>query len=151
VQPIFEDQGSASYTLAGAPPPDPLELDPRHSELSPPHDFDQSDVIDIGAEQVRRNRGTRDDLESALEALDVDLDDLSIPHASTELVREGRSSERSPRPSIRPPSTSQQARSTGRIPVSRRANRQSDASRPQRPVSDDGILIDFDDDDGNTK
>ncbi|MEO8707346.1 MAG: hypothetical protein ABI867_45380, partial [Kofleriaceae bacterium] len=161
-QPIFEDQGSVSYTLAGEPSPaESLEFDAPHAGFA--NQFDQSDVIDIGQDQVRANRRsddepqvlrapppgksrTRDDLESALEALDVDLDDLSIPHASTELVRDTGGSERGPRPTIRPPSSSQQARQPAR-----RAKRQSDSDRPSRPVSDDGIMIDFDDEEAGTK
>ena len=61
-------------------------------------------------------RQNTDELENALEALDVDLDDLSIPHARTEL----------PQPTI-PPLTKPAPK--------KRAN------------TDDGVLINFDDDD----
>ncbi len=73
------------------------------------------------------------DLETALEALDVDLDDLSIPHAKTE---------RGPTipPTNRPRTGSQRAQ---RASTSGRVQTRT----PQRPTTDDGVLIDFDDDD----
>ena len=80
------------------------------------------------------------DLESALEALDVDLDDLStsgapVPHAPTELARAGSSAGRA---TIRPPSQGQDPkRKSSRIP----------RGRAPRANTDDGVLIDFDDDD----
>jgi Tfp pilus assembly protein PilZ len=75
------------------------------------------------------------DLETALEALDVDLDDLAIPHAKTERV-----------PTI-PPSNRARS-SSGRMPVQRASTSGRVQTRvPQRPTTDDGVLIDFDDED----
>jgi hypothetical protein len=76
------------------------------------------------------------DLESALEALDVDLDDLSTPHGPTEMPR----SQSNRRNAIRPPSSSQMPetepkRKSTRIP----------RGRAPRASTEDGVLIDFDD------
>ena len=91
------------------------------------------------------------DLELALEALDVDLDDLSIPHASAELARDGsppgrgtpmiRPSSQSPRPKSKTPTHHSDP---GASRTSRPSNR---SARPVRATTDDGVLIDFDDDD----
>jgi hypothetical protein len=177
--PIFDDNGSHSYTLAGEPSPeDSLEFDAPHAGFPPPHAFDQSDVIDIRDEAAPKRQaplqanaptpiynepykhrkpppGTRApevdevDLESALEALDVDLDDLSIPHAAPGLAREtGSQPVRTPgRPSIRPTANPQ----TGSARVVKPSQVAPSPSGPRRPrapraSSDDGVLIDFDDD-----
>jgi hypothetical protein len=63
VQPIFETEASSSFTFAQILT-GPLDLDPPPEQDAEDHE-----------------------LEHALEALDVDLDDLSIPHAATELAR----------------------------------------------------------------
>ncbi len=86
------------------------------------------------------------DLESALEALDVDLDDLSapgapVPHAATELAREASPRRPTGSAAIRPP-TAQQA-SDGKARKSARVPR----GRAPRASTEDGVLIDFDDDD----
>ncbi|MFN0245946.1 MAG: hypothetical protein ACKV2T_03495 [Kofleriaceae bacterium] len=73
------------------------------------------------------------DLETALEALDVDLDDLAIPHAKTERV-----------PTI--PPTNRARTSSGRVPA-QRASTSGRVPARVRPTTDDGVLIDFDDDD----
>ena len=131
-----------------------------HAGSSPLHEFDQSDVIAIppelrrdhksraaaarataapvvlrsatsmAASAARARAGGADDydLETALEALDVDLDDLSIPIAPPEPHREA------PKP----------ARGAGR-PL--RTSAPTPSGRAPRPQSDDGVLIDFDDDD----
>ena len=140
VQPIYESE-SASYTLAGAPSADEdLDFDAPHAAFPPLHEFDQSDVIDAN-KLVKPPRPVRtpfkrgvpspppeaDDLENALEALDVDLDDLSIPHAATELPR-----------SI-PPGVSR--------PPPARTTPAGGSGKPKRAVTDDGVMIDFDDDD----
>jgi hypothetical protein len=129
--------------------------DPPAGAYPPLHGFDDSDVIDISNERPRRATSTPAtptpitpaprfrakappgiapvaapspaadiDLESALEALDVDLDDLAV-------------------------------RGSGPQPAHGRARRHDDSRQPTpAPVSgktrartDDGILIDFDDDD----
>jgi hypothetical protein len=108
------------YPLAG--PSDPAD-EPRILGFPPLHTFDQSDVIVAPPEPRpvagRRSGSARDDgfdLETALEALDVDLDDLAIPHASTELA---------------PPYPGASAPARGAQPV--------------RASTEDGVLIDFDD------
>jgi hypothetical protein len=83
VQPIFDSESTGSYTLAGAPPPSDLDLGPvirdraapRPTKLPPPS---------RGPAQLPPLYGGAvedDELENALEALDVDLDDLAIPQA----------------------------------------------------------------------
>jgi len=91
------------------------------------------------------------DLESALEALDVDLDDLSIPHASTELPARGtptiRPSAQSPRPK---PQTPAHQSGSGRVvtpPAAQASRMQHPSNLPVRATTDDGVLIDFDEDD----
>jgi hypothetical protein len=87
------------------------------------------------------------DLETALEALDVDLDDLSIPHAATELNR-GIPQPRSPigQPLIRPPThltpAPESTTSRSRAPTQGRL--------PRASTDGDGILIDFDDDESKS-
>lgn len=101
---------------APAPAPEPRYLRPSQQSASQPRAGDDGY-----------------DLETALEALDVDLDDLSIPHAKTE---------RGPTipPTNRPRTGSQR-------PVQRASTSGRVATRvPQRPTTDDGVLIDFDDD-----
>src|SRR5262249_25116491 len=81
------------------------DFEPRTAGFAPPHEFDQSDVITIAPDPMpRRERfpapgasapnaaGRRatsgSELESALRALDVDLDDLSTPRARSPARRE---------------------------------------------------------------
>jgi hypothetical protein len=132
-----ESSSSASFTIAGEASPADLEFDAPHAAFPPLHEFDQSDVIEPAkhglpmAKSYRNEpRQNTDDLENALEALDVDLDDLAIPHARTELPGStipppSKSTRQPPPPKPRPPAK----------PVKKRAN------------TDDGVLIDFDDDD----
>lgn len=156
-----------------------MEFDEAHSGFSPPGRFDQSDVVPIGhldgpmvtptanepymlhspppqanwTESGARwhtetpapveGEGEEVDLESALQALDVDLDDLSMPHGPTELARQDQ---RPIRASIRPPSSSQlpssePARKSGRV--------SRGGGRAPRSTTEDGVLIDFDDDDSD--
>jgi hypothetical protein len=104
------------------------------------------------------------ELEHALEALDVDLDDLAIPHAATQLQRDHDPSRSRPGVTIRPPSRSasstrtpqpQPARAT--VPMPARSGRQTGPIAPVAPpaparpagprvTTDDGVMIDFDDD-----
>jgi hypothetical protein len=81
------------------------------------------------------------ELESALEALDVDLDDLAIPHAATELQRDHDPNRARPVPTIRPAS-----HSLGPQPLSRPPQPAGRSGAP-RVTTEDGVLIDFDDDD----
>lgn len=194
---LGEESGSDLYPLpasgydelsitppVGAPRYDRLETpqDSFEAELedestgapgfTPPHEFDQSDVIAVPPALTARHAspgrraparpsaspsparpepsilrsppasssapassGEDFELEEALDALDVDLDDLSIPHASTELHREGAKSQRIPgRPTIRPPG-----------PPRANESRAAAPSSPKRAPSEDGVLIDFDD------
>ncbi|MGN6110165.1 MAG: hypothetical protein ACTHU0_33980 [Kofleriaceae bacterium] len=179
------DELSGITPPVGAPRYDRLETpqDSFEAELedestgapgfTPPHEFDQSDVIAVPPALTARHGSPRRrapappptaspsparpepsilrsppasssapasagedfELEEALDALDVDLDDLSIPHASTELHREGAKSQRIPgRPTIRPPG-----------PTRANESRAAAPSSPKRASSDDGVLIDFDD------
>jgi hypothetical protein len=152
VRPIFEPDSSSSVTLAG-PPSDPLEL-----EIEPPAPA----PAPRAPEPRRANRPSLYDtpvqdheLEHALEALDVDLDDLAIPHAATELQRDlgaakARAKSRSAPPAI---GTGQEARPsqlTNRLPVvtPARAIRAPSTGRiVARPNTDDGVVIDFDEED----
>jgi hypothetical protein len=157
-----EDEQSHSFR----PAPALEELEAPISGFVPPGRFDQSDVIPLVAPAAgRTKRSTMSgpppnvgwdeppnqwktppppasdeiDLESALEALDVDLDDLSthapVPHAPTELAR-GDSPQR--RATIRPPSQHQ-------VPNEKRSQR-IPRGRAPRASTEDGVLIDFDDD-----
>lgn len=164
----------SQYTLAGDLPPPDAEFDSPHTgfgghrayeddedEIDPqfprPHSFDQSDVAVTPAPRAPARDpyllrppakvaapapGPGDegyDLETALEALDVDLDELSVPHerpSADPLPRAPSVSSRSRAPSVRPPSQQRAAsRSSGSLKI------------PVRPTTDDGVLIQFDDDD----
>jgi hypothetical protein len=166
----------SQYTIAGDLPPPDAVFDAPHTgfgghrayeddedEIDPhfprPHSFDQSDVA-VSAVPQRRGVPARDphvlrapakvaaapgpgdegyDLETALEALDVDLDDLSVPHerpSADPLPRAPSVVPRSRAASVRPPSQQRaQSRSSGSLKI------------PTRPTTDDGVLIQFDDDD----
>jgi hypothetical protein len=147
------------FTLGGDIPAD--EFDSPHADFNKPSayaraapvatdfpplsKFDESDIHAPAPEREPRFlRPTTEappprkddgyDLETALEALDVDLDDLAIPHAKTERV-----------PTIPPASRTRQP--SQRVPVQRAGTSGRVATRvPQRPTTDDGVLIDFDDD-----
>jgi len=135
MRPIYENE-SESYTLEGGfQDPAADDFDSPHAGLGthsaepyPGPRFDDSDVIAVPIERPRNERSeparvvpyrppARDEdeddaeLEHALEALDVDIDDLSETHERPPLQRP----EREARPVRRPP-------------------------------TDDGIVIDFDDD-----
>ncbi len=141
----------SQYTLAGVLPPADVTFDAPHTgydggrayafadesyPVSPARSFDESDVEESQV-PVRRNRRPASpqpqpkpgddgyDLETALEALDVDLDDLSVPHERLE----ARPSQRAPsqRPSQRAPS-------------------QVKGKVPERATTDGGVLIQFEDD-----
>ncbi|HEY4182884.1 MAG TPA: hypothetical protein VGM90_38940 [Kofleriaceae bacterium] len=149
-------EDSALDALAGFATQDP------DSNFPPLHRFDQSDVIHVPPEpQVLTSRSrtpTRGgtpapraasqpqraqrvesyDLENALEALDVDLDDLSVEE------------DVAPPPVLhkRRPSTPSQAM-PAQTPRDRGPSRQMPVPThvPKRATTDDGVLIDFDDDD----
>jgi hypothetical protein len=89
-EPAEEYESESAFTIAGDMPVDSIDFDAPHVEqpsaFPPLHSFDSSDV---SVPMVRVNPPGRAskvagaaesyDLETALEALDVDLDDLSIP------------------------------------------------------------------------
>jgi hypothetical protein len=134
VQPIFDPEPSGSFTQAGIPSDD-FELPPR-TRNDVVHPADPRGLASRTREPAIL-RGLPDhpslhaspvedhELEHALEALDVDLDDLSIPHAATQLQR----------------LTSPERSRT--IPLTRPA-----PPSPPRAQShdDDEVIIDFDDD-----
>jgi len=118
---LDELDADSQFTHAGALPDDSFEFDTHHADpavarvrhvrsetppvgFPPLHAFDSSDVIEIPvtrgpAPSAPPPAVDSYDLENALEALDVDLDDLSITHAPTQLPGPTRT----PRaPSIRP-------------------------------------------------
>jgi hypothetical protein len=168
VQPIFEPEQSSSFTLAGIPS-DSLDLEfppaapaeptaasrpprkPRASAYGEPAIPGEAPV----ALPSLYGAPVEDyELEHALEALDVDLDDLSIPHAATQLARD-----RDPPRSRAAPAERQAPYAPGgRTPASTpsRAVRHpaadpagSGAGRVVSPriTTDDGVVIDFDEDD----
>jgi hypothetical protein len=98
VRPIFDPDPSSSVTLAGIPS-DSIDVDipaPRHpGPIEPPRPAHRSDPIEPPRPARRHaplslHEAPVEDyeLEHALQALDVDLDDLAIPHAATQLPRE---------------------------------------------------------------
>ncbi|HET9623554.1 MAG TPA: hypothetical protein VFP84_19415, partial [Kofleriaceae bacterium] len=114
VQPIFDPEPSSSYTLAGIPPSSELDLGPairdraapRPTKLPPPS---RERVPTASLPPLYGGPVEDDELENALEALDVELDDLAIPQAP---------------PARRPP-----------MPTGRKL----------RPITDDGLEIDLED------
>jgi hypothetical protein len=194
-QPIFEPEPSNTFTIAGArPEPVELELDlpvhrsgpvARNASVRRPEPLVATRApatpVVYKDPAILRSRPTFPslldspvedfELEHALEALDVDLDDLSIPHAATQLQRDiepapsRASATIRPAPSTHnPPSPTRNAPSQSRAPAATPAR----AIRPTGPVApgagvassapdaghvpvprrttDDGVLIDFDDD-----
>ena len=86
VRPIFDPDPSSSFTLAGIPS-DSIDLEPpsqrRAEPIEPPRPARRPGPLTLHEAPVEDH-----ELEHALEALDVDLDDLAIPHAATQLQRE---------------------------------------------------------------
>jgi len=89
VQPIFDPEPTGSYTLAGIPPSSELDIGPvirdraapRPTKLPPPS---REPVGGRGTAQLPSLYGGAvedDELEHALGALDVELDDLAIAQA----------------------------------------------------------------------
>jgi hypothetical protein len=200
VQPIFEIDPSSSFTLASIPsdsmdedvdsrsqgdelidPPRPAPSAPRMPDASQPQPLplphDRRAVASPDAGHRRFPLSLHEapvedfELEHALEALDVDLDDLSIPHAATQLQRPQAPSRpatpahtpapqpRNPSPSSAPPprrpapSPTTPPRAPAGTParaVIQRAHPghtgQGGRVAPGAP-SEDGVEIDFEDDD----
>ncbi len=142
----FDNDEESQHNFTLAEQPSPNDFDESHFGFTPPGRFDQSDVVPIAPppkvdwsedsqnQWVQSSQPASDevDLESALQALDVDLDDLAGPHASTEVP--GRNAPR--RAQIRPPSSTQ-------LPEQRASSR----GRAPRASTEDGVMIDFDDED----
>jgi hypothetical protein len=142
------------------------------SGFVPPDAFDQSDVISIRAETPPAQRQAEEfDLETALEALDVDLDDLGAPHlaaahakqrnrASSPVVRAGNNRTSGQRAvaqttdedshlaqSPTEEASVARARQTGSGRVVTPAPVPKSGRVHTRATTEDGIVIDFDDDD----
>ncbi|HEX3762297.1 MAG TPA: hypothetical protein VHW23_26530, partial [Kofleriaceae bacterium] len=155
VRPIFDPDPSSSFTLAGIPS-DSIDLDPpssRAQPIEPPRPVRRHAPLSLHEAPVED-----DELEHALEALDVDLDDLSIPHASTQLQRDAsrpipglRAPQPTPAPPPRAPQPTPAPRTAATTPS--RAVRPtglgtpgpSRLAAPRAPS--EGVDIDFDDDD----
>jgi hypothetical protein len=174
VDPIFEPDSTDSFTLAGVPT-DSLDLETPPPEPRPAP-VSREPVVDRGPHRALAasplpslyDSPVEDfELEHALEALDVDLDDLAIPHAVTEgggsLTGQGSQRDLAARPGAA------RSRSAPALGTGQEARRSQLASRspmaaPPRAVgtgaisphsrrgvarlpSDDGVEIDFDEDD----
>jgi len=154
VAPIFDADSSSSFTLAGVPS-DSLDLEIPAAE-PPPVEPPRRTKPQTGPMRKQPNTLRNSpflpslldspvedhELESALEALDVDLDDLAIPHAATELQRDHDPNRARPVQTIRPASHSlapQHARSTQPAAPAGRTG-------APRVTTEDGVIIDFDDD-----
>jgi hypothetical protein len=146
---------SAGYALSAfeTSTPDPEggyeEFDAPHNnyaggiQLYVPQDaFDQSDVIAVPPERAVRSPAQRKqddedfpDLESALEALDVDLDDIGDPSKAAGMPRAvtGGQRRRSASMVSHPTEDARVANVRGRV--------------HKRATTEDGIVIDFDDED----
>jgi hypothetical protein len=146
-----------SYTRPRPPSyTDAEDFDAPHGDYGspsgfiPPDAFDQSDVISIRPEMQRR--APDDDLENALEALDVDLDDLGAkPGSGRPVVRAGNNRNSGGMPVLNAPDDEPMA-SLPTEEASVVAARSGNSARPiggvrpqKRPPTDDGIEIDFDD------
>jgi hypothetical protein len=202
VEPILEPEPtSSSFTLAGTPS-EALDLEIPAPLPAPPPFVEPRRPARTPSMPIRKQPSTLrnspflpslldtpvedHELESALEALDVDLDDLAIPHAATELQRDHDPNRprptttirpaphsRGPQPPARPtqpparptqpparptqpPARPTQPPARASVAIPSHADRQSDlgplapaAGRTGAPraTSDDGVVIDFDDDD----
>ena len=197
VQPIFEIDPSSSFTLAGIPsdsmdedvdlrsqgdelidPPRPAPSAPHVPAASQPLPHDRRAVASPDAARRRFPLSLHEapvedfELEHALEALDVDLDDLSIPHAATQLQRPQTPSRpatpaHTPAPQPRNPSPSSAPQPRRLAPSPTTTPPRAPAATPSRAViqrahpghpgqggrvvphapSEDGVEIDFEDDD----
>ncbi len=178
VRPIFDPDPSSSVTLAGIPS-DSIDVDipaPRRpGPIEPPRPARRSDPVEPPRPARRHaplslHEAPVEDyeLDHALQALDVDLDDLAIPHAATQLPREPSR----PTPQLRPQPASPApgVRVAAPTPAPPRAVQPTPAARvvaptPSRAVHptglgapgsgriasprapSEGVDVDFDDDD----
>ncbi|HEX3480200.1 MAG TPA: hypothetical protein VHT91_34520 [Kofleriaceae bacterium] len=159
VRPIFDPDPSSSVTLAGVPS-DSIDVDipaPRRAEPSePPRPVRRHAPLSLHEAPVEDH-----ELEHALEALDVDLDDLAIPHAATQLQREpsrpmpqvrSQPASRPPAPAARvaaptpaPPRVAAPTPSRAVHPTGLGAPGSGRIAAPRAPS--EGVDIEFDDDD----
>jgi len=169
VQPIFEPDPSSSFTLAGVPS-DSIDLDVTPAPIEParparrPAAASRPEPAVLRSAPLSLHEAPVEDheLEHALEALDVDLDDLSIPHAATQLQRDPSRPTAAPRtaavsrtpgpqPRVTAPTPAPQPRAAATTP-SRAVHQAGHVPGSGRVVaprapSDDGVDVDFDDDD----
>ena len=156
--------GEQSYTFAGDIPDD--EFDAPHGNYAAPAQsfvapdaFDQSDVISIApvsAQQQAQAEEDFPDLESALEALDVDLDDLGAGPGRRRRAAKPRTANKTDDvPTSRrtdanigtsPTVDARATRHTGGGRVVTPAPAPKPARTEPRAKTEDGIEIDFDDD-----
>ncbi len=139
-QPTY-DPPSGGYTVAETFPPVHDDFDEPHSyqrnQYDPPS---QLTPIAAPPEPSILHSDRDRDLESALEKLDPDLDELAPQSQSRPVRLPGLPEPRGPR---RP--TEQPAPMRARQPTPARPQPQP-KGKPRLPTEDDGILIDFDDD-----
>jgi hypothetical protein len=172
VEPLFGPESTGSFTLAGIPS-DSLDLEPppvRSEPVRAPRPTRSQRASVHGEPAILRGAPSplalpslhgapvEDyELEHALEALDVDLDDLSIPHAATQLQRARDPAKSRPLPAAgQPPQAQARAARPTPAPAPSRAGRQTGAppvasssgrAAAPRVTTEDGVVIDFDDDD----
>jgi hypothetical protein len=146
--PLYARHTSPGYAAGPQPPRDPEdEFSSHHVDFAPAHPVDQGDGLEVPPERRRdRPSGSASDseLETALDALDVDLDDISVTDASTELQRTGVSSLRlEGRRTLRPPAAAVPQRTaptyqsgSGRVvrPANTAPSNQDDSGRVARPA-----------------
>jgi hypothetical protein len=140
-RPPTYDPPSGGYTVAE-------QFPPQHDDFDEPHSYGRSQYdppshltpIAQPPEPAILHSERDSDLESALEQLDPNLDELA-PHSQSRPVRlPGLPEPRGPR---RP--TEQPVQMRPRQPTPARPQPQPQP-KPRLPTEDDGILIDFDDD-----
>jgi hypothetical protein len=136
VQPIFDPDPSSSFTIAGIPS-DSIDLDAPPLMLGDAAGSGRAGRRSPGASRPEPAIGRRaprslhegpvedHELEHALEALDVDLDDLAVPHAAPRLSRDRAR----PTPAIRPAAMSRTSAPPPHVPVP------SPASQPRPPAA----------------
>ena len=167
VQPIFDPEGSNSYTLASVPSdsdeidlpplgrPQPVDHSPRH----PPAERPPEPVMLRGSPPpVFHDAPVKDhELENALEALDLSLDDLSSPRAVPEPLPHREPSKSHPNVVSRQAHQAPSSPAQGRVPgASSRAVRKTGSGRVApgsgrtpvpRATTDDGLVFEIDEDD----
>ena len=153
--PYARSVGEQSYTFAGDLPPD--EFDAPHgnyqsnSGFVPPDAFDQSDVISIRPSTPAQRQAEEDfpDLESALEALDVDLDDLggAPPGGRRRSASNPTGDDASIGTSPTEAADVRGVRRTGGGRIVTPAPVPKSGRVHKRATTEDGILIDFEDED----